>query len=1265
MEINLLNLRNSINKAYLKVKPNRTQIETFKKNITNLFDQIKESESEEFHKNIISEFLKNTYYSPNNYINTKGRSDLVIHNGKDSKSTVGVLFEVKKPGNKSEMPTSKDINTKAFHELILYYLRERITNKNIEIKHLVITNIFEWFIFNANDFEKLFSSDKNLIKQFIDFEEGRLSGLSTDFFYKSIAEPFYYNLESTIPVTHFNISDFETTIKNANREDDNKLIALYKIFSPEHLLKLPFANDSNNLDKTFYNELLHIIGLEETKEGSKKLIGRKIEKKRNPGSLIENSIIILKYEDCLTQLPKLSDYGSNKDEQLFNIALELVITWINRILFLKLLEGQLIKYNYGDKAFRFLNIERIHDYDELNKLFFQVLAVKESDRSEVIKQKFGNVPYLNSSLFEPSDLEHKTIRINSLENHSKHPVLTGTVLKDKTGKKLTGEIDPLQYLFDFLDSYDFSSEGSEDIQEENKTLINASVLGLIFEKINGYKDGSFFTPGFITMYMCHETIRRAVVQKFNNVKGWQCETISDVYNKIENIKEADQIINSLRICDPAVGSGHFLVSALNEIIAIKSELKILSDREGKKLKEYTIEVINDELIITDEQSKLFEYNPKSKESQRIQEALFQEKQRIIENCLFGVDINPNSVKICRLRLWIELLKNAYYKPDSSNRELETLPNIDINIKCGNSLISRYPLDADIKTALKSSKWTVDNYREAVMTYRNAQSKDEKRGMEQLINKIKSDFETEVSKSDKRFLKLNKLKGELLSLTGQSSLFELAKIQKEEWNKKVKKLSEDIKKYESEIAEIKSNKIYENAFEWRFEFPEVLNNDGDFVGFDVVIGNPPYMRIQELKDFIDIYKLLFKSAQTGNYDLYIPFVEKSIDLINGKGILNFILPHKFIIADFGKGLRTLLHQRKLIERIIHFGHELVFQEATTYTCLLFITKQINSEIEYIEIKPDNLSQDQLFRKIKLDSLPEIEPWNLTDNKTSEIISKLQRNPFRLNHLLDSIFSGIQTSADKIYTIVGYEENGLVIGTNKLTLDEVKIEKGLLKPVIKGEDIKRYSSIKSDTFVLFPYHLTDGKALPMEEEFIKSKFPFGYNYFKSFEKELRNRENGKMDSNDKWFLYNYPKNLFISNQYKFVSPDITYGMNVTIEDGNYCLKNGAYGIVLKNEFQQYEYQILAILNSKLIWYYLQATGNVLRGGYFRFNTKYIMPFPIPNLLKIKDSELIGIVNKILEIKKSDSTTDTIALEAEIDQVIYKIYDLTEEEIQIIEK
>ncbi|MDO9339768.1 MAG: Eco57I restriction-modification methylase domain-containing protein, partial [Bacteroidales bacterium] len=414
----------------------------------------------------------------------------------------------------------------------------------------------------------------------------------------------------------------------------------------------------------------------------------------------------------------------------------------------------------------------------------------------------------------------------------------------------------------------------------------------------------------------------------------KCETINNVYNKIEDIEEANKIINSLRICDPAVGSGHFLVSALNEIIAIKSELRILTDREGKRLKEYTVEVINDELIITDEQSKLFEYNPKSKESQRVQEALFQEKQKIIENCLFGVDINPNSVKICRLRLWIELLKNAYYiretinaKRETSFPQLETLPNIDINIKCGNSLISRYPLDADIKTALKSSKWNVDNYREAVMTYRNAQSKDEKRSMEQLISKIKNDFETEVSKSDKRFLKLNKLNGELLSLTGQSSLFELTKTQKEEWNKKVKKLTVEIQNLESQITEIKSNKIYENAFEWRFEFPEVLNNDGDFVGFDVVIGNPPYIRQELLTAFKDYLKSSYK-VFSGTGDIFSYFYELSFNVLSDKGIFCFI-NNTFDKTNAGKILRNYIQENYSIQKYIDFTSVIVFEEASTY------------------------------------------------------------------------------------------------------------------------------------------------------------------------------------------------------------------------------------------------------------------------------------------------------------------------------------------------
>tara|TARA_Y100001935_G_C17311826_1_gene517366 strand:- start:23 stop:2038 length:2016 start_codon:yes stop_codon:yes gene_type:complete len=657
-------VRQSINKAWLKVKPNRSAIDGFKSHLIQLIDRIDENKYEEFHKKLVSDFLEDTYYRGKHYINIKERSDQVIHNGKEPESTVGVIIEAKKPTNKAEMLSKENINTKAFHELLLYYLKERITHKNLELKHLIATNIYEWFVFDAAVFEKAFAKNKKLVKQFEDFEAGRLSGTTTEFFYSNIAQPFVEEVKDSLEFTWLDIRTYDKPLRNNDKKDDAKLIALYKLFSPEHLLKLPFANDSNSLDNRFYKELLHLIGLEEVKDGGKKVIQRPKAGDRNKGSLLENTITQIESLDKLSRVPNVSQYGATREERLFNVGLELCITWVNRILFLKLLEAQLISYHNGDDSYAFLNLKRIKDYDELNTLFFQVLARKYEERSEEINTLFDKVPYLNSSLFEPTEMEHNTLFVSNLRDNRMLPIMSGTVLKGDQGKKRSGELNALEYLFAFLDAYDFSSEGGEDIQEDNKTLINASVLGLIFEKINGYKDGSFFTPGFITMYMCRETIRRAVVQKFNEVKGWKCESLDDVYDKIEDRSEANTIINSIKICDPAVGSGHFLVSALNEILAIKHDLRVLQDREGRRLKEYELVVENDELIVTDEEGALFEYHPDSKESQRVQETLFHEKQTIIENCLFGVDINPNSVKICRLRLWIELLKHAYYRSHS-------------------------------------------------------------------------------------------------------------------------------------------------------------------------------------------------------------------------------------------------------------------------------------------------------------------------------------------------------------------------------------------------------------------------------------------------------------------------------------------------------------------------------------------------------------------------------------------------------------------------
>ncbi|MDD4087912.1 MAG: class I SAM-dependent DNA methyltransferase, partial [Bacteroidales bacterium] len=462
MKLNKLKPRKALNKAFLKVKPNRTAIEAFKANLIQLLERTNKTESEEFHKNLVSDFLKKTWYEPKHFINTKGRNDLVIHNGEDAKSRVGVIIEAKKPTNKSEMVTAEKLNAKAFHELMLYYLHERISLNNLEVKHLIVTNSYEWFIFDASTFDRLFAQNKTLVRQFNDFIEGRLADTRTDFFYKQIAEPFVAALESEIVFAHFNFQDYQKQLQKAesaghpdSRSDDHKLIALFKLLSPEHLLKLPFANDSNSLDKRFYTELLHIIGLTETKAGSKKLIERNKPGERNTGSILEDAIIQLDSLGKINRLQNAGSYGNTYQERLFNVALELSITWINRILFLKLLEAQLVSYHrfdkrfagQDDKSFAFLNTEKIKDYDDLNSLFFQVLAKQHSERNEDVSKAFAKVPYLNSSLFEPTELEQQTIFISNLKDDKTIPVLASTVLKDQQGKKRTGSLNTLNYLF--------------------------------------------------------------------------------------------------------------------------------------------------------------------------------------------------------------------------------------------------------------------------------------------------------------------------------------------------------------------------------------------------------------------------------------------------------------------------------------------------------------------------------------------------------------------------------------------------------------------------------------------------------------------------------------------------------------------------------------------------------------------------------------------------------------------------------------------------
>jgi adenine-specific DNA-methyltransferase len=737
------------------------------------------------------------------------------------------------------------------------------------------------------------------------------------------------------------------------------------------LLRAPFADDSNRLDKGFYGELLHIIGLEERKEGKKWVIDRRKPGQRNAGSLMENAIAILETENTINKMDHPEHFGLKKSDQQFNIALELCITWVNRILFLKLLEAQLMIYHQSDNQYRFLNSELVPDFNELYKLFHQVLTVPPPERNAAIKTKYPRVPYLNSSLFEISELEDQVFNIRSLDSGASLRLAKGTILEPvpKTSKSLP----TVEYIFRFLDAYDFAGEGTDAVQEESRKLINASVLGKVFEKINGYKDGSFFTPGFITMYICRQTIRLAILQKLEESFRWGCEQFDDLRNFIadrqtsKEILDLNKVVNTIRLCDPAVGSGHFLVSALNEIIAAKSELGILADEKGIRLAECDVVVVNDELVVADKHGSLFEYEiirgrPATPGMQRVQETLFREKQTIIENCLFGVDINANAVKICRLRLWIELLKNAYYLASSDFNELHTLPNIDINIKLGNSLVSRFKLDGDMSKALKDTSYTIDQYRIRVTEYKNERNRDKKRSIEEVVESIKEEFKTKLALYDPRYVALAKKKGELEAFVTQGELIELTAAQTKAAREKEKSLRKKVQELSRDWEEVKNSVIYEGSFEWSFEFPEILTDEGYFGGFDVVFGNPPYVYrnadVAPLKSYFEGHYF----NNSGNFDLYKYFIERAIHLTKIGGYHSFITNSSFLLQESFEKTREFFMQYTALKEIAPLGPN-VFEEATVDSVVYIAqrTKVKDTEIEVtVPDHPSNLFHTASYR-----------------------------------------------------------------------------------------------------------------------------------------------------------------------------------------------------------------------------------------------------------------------------------------------------------------
>ncbi len=858
-------------KKYNPPTPTKETIENFKKEINSLLENAPRRNDEEFQKNEINKFLKNTYGYD---CNTNEKVDSAIY----VDGEVRVLIEVKALANKTEFPKNRENPlSKAFCQMVLYFLKEN--EENNSLKHAIICNAHEFFLFDCRDLLLLFQKDKRIDKFYKNWAKNEGTDPSKPKFYKDLEQYLKTDFQGELRYTYFNLSD-----------DFKELPLIYQVLSHEVLLKQRKTLDANTLNKDFYEELLYILGLEEQNDKGKILI---------KPSRTQNSL-----SDALK-----CSYNNLDDEEV----MALLIAWNNRILFLRLLESLLISFEHFKD--RFLTTDNFKDFNALNTLFFEVLAKKNNERLSEIKEDkiLEKIPYLNSSLFDKTPLELKGHEIKLLDN-KKLEIYKNSVFKKHKDYQKQKDLKPLpllEYLFEFLRVYDFTTTPKDIKDNQNNSescLINPSVLGLVFEKLNGYKEGSFYTPSFITSYMCKESITTIVLDKFNATYQWNCENLKALREKIdrnfsnEKAKEYLQFLLTLRVCDPAVGSGHFLVSALNEMVLIAYKLGLIAS-----LYRHELRLENDEIIIHTPENKIFNYKKPHSENDphhHIQKELFELKKSIIENCLFGVDINPNSCEITKLRLWIELLKYSYYifEEGKNTNNLETLPNIDINIKCANSLISRFNLNDDLKK-IPNIKQKIQEYKDLVAQYKDPNPLYPLNKAD-LINKIqdlkntfsltlkdpktKAELEKAIEKHIKKYNDFALDDKSLLDGLNYfiPNLFGTPKLSPKEEEEAFASYGR-IRALRKKLDDALSGREYHNAFEWRFEFPEVLNDEGDFLGFDCIIGNPPYIRQEHIKDLKPLLEKQYHNFYNSTADLYTYFFALAYHLLKEKGFNAFI------------------------------------------------------------------------------------------------------------------------------------------------------------------------------------------------------------------------------------------------------------------------------------------------------------------------------------------------------------------------------------------
>jgi len=882
------------------------------------------------------------------------------------------------------------------------------------------------------------------------------------------------------------------------------------------------------------------------------------------------------FNSLKTWVGELSNVKFKVDEKK---KTELIIKLINKFIFVQTLDNfWVIKGKY--LVDKWVNIER--EWQAKNKL--RILKKFLSEINEYFYELY------DTELFRDEE-NGKTI-LNYIERTDENIELFYNKLKLVLG----------------IDCGTTAIGWERGIIQYNFRRIDEDILGKAYETFLAEvrkEQGIYYTPKYITQYIVENTVGKIYDDLLEKIK----KNLEE--KNFDECKELIKKFISIKVLDPACGSGSFLIKALRLIWNKYSELnKILENEEGKYIGEdLSFGMESRELGEIKKLNSILNYKDnKDKIS------------KIIIRHIHGNDLDANALEVAKVNLWLEAIKLAPSEFRYDRLPADTnhiLPDLEMNLGNGNSLVG-LPEDLTIKILKEKHENELKRLFELRKEYLDDPTKE--KAIKE-INEIKKKLRKELNEEFKKYLEENNLPLEILEKT--------------------------------------------KPFHWALDFWFVFFDENlepkekDDQGFDAVIGNPPYVRIQILnKESPEYVEYLNRTFITSfkNYDLAITFIERGFALTSKQGKFSYIVTSKWMQADYGEKLRELLSKTKSVAEIIDFGNQQVFEDATTYTVIPLLEKKEHETFGYMFVKRLKKILDQLhlihesenyedeFVRIivvKEDTLSE-SSWSFS--KEREIIEKIEKNK-KLGEIAERIFQGLVTGADPVYILEVKGDLGNWLKVYSKSKDkEYILEKALLKPLLKGEEIKRYVISRYDKVILFPYLIKvenkKRKAYLIDANTLKLNYPKVWQYLLDNKEYLEDREKGKWRNKPDWYAYGRRQNLEQMEQPKIMIQVLAIKASFALDyEGTYYFigggNAGGYGISLKpNSGISLKY-LTSLLNSSILDWRLEQISTQFRGGYHSYARRFIEKLPIKVPKSKKEIELASnikyLVPKIITLKK----------------------------------